>query len=149
MSVELILLEDVHSLGKIGEVVKVADGYARNYLVPRGIAAKATAGSLRQLESKKALIEEQYAAELASATEQKSKMEELSLTIAMQAGEDEKLYGSVSTQQIATGLEEQGFSIDRKKIMLSTPIRELGMFTVDIHLHAEVTVSIKVWVVKA
>ena len=149
MAVELILLEDTQSLGKIGEVVKVADGYARNYLIPRGIAAKSTPGSLRQLEAKKEILQEQYGAELAVASGQMESMQELSLTISMQAGEDEKLYGSVSTQQIATALADEGYTIDRKKIMLSTPIRELGMFSVDIHLHAEVTVSIKVWVVKA
>lgn len=148
-AVKLILLDNVRNLGKIGETVTVKPGYARNFLMPRGLATTATSGALRQLEAKKARLEEEYEAERQAASEQAAKLQDISVTIPVQAGEDEKLYGSVTTIQIAESLKEIDFDIDRRDILLDEPIRQLGMFDVEVGLHPEVTATIKVWVVKA
>lgn len=149
MAVELILLDNVRNLGKIGEVVHVKAGFARNFLIPRGLATTADAGTLRQLESKKARLEAEYAAERSAAEERATRLQDISVTIPVQAGDDEKLYGSVTTIQIAAGLTEMDFDIDKKDILLPEPIRTLGVFDVGVALHPDVTATIKVWVVKA
>ncbi len=149
MAVELILMENVDDLGRIGDVVKVADGYARNYLVPRKLAAKATQGALRQLEARKKQIEEERQQMVRSAQEVAAMLQKASVTIPVQAGDDEKLYGSVGNKQIADALAEMNIHIDRRKIALVEPIRELGVYTIDVLLHEDVSSSIKVWVVRA
>ena len=149
MEVELILLESVEGLGEIGEMVKVKPGHARNYLVPRGLAAAVSPATLRQLEAKKRRLTDEYDGQL---TEAKALAEEIarkSVTIPVQATDDEKLYGSVSTHQIAEALEAMDLVVDRRKIALSEPIRQLGVYSVDVHLHPEVSATLKVWVVKA
>lgn len=149
MAVELILMENVENLGKIGEVVNVADGYARNYLLPRNLAAKATPGAVRQLEKRKEQMQQEYEQQVASAQELAEKISKASVTIPVQAGEDEKLYGSVTNKQIADALAEMNIHLDRRKIALAEPIRQLGVYPVEIHLHEEVTTTVKVWVVSA
>ncbi len=149
MAVELILIDKVSHLGDIGDVVRVSDGYARNYLIPKGLASKATPGVLRQLEVKKARLQEDYEREITKCGTRAEEISKQSITIPMQTGDDDKLYGSVTAQQILDALKEMNIIIDRKQVALPEPIRELGVYTVDIHLHREVTTSIKVWVVKA
>ena len=149
MAVELILIDKVSHLGDIGDVVKVAEGYARNYLIPKGLASKATPGVLRQLEVKKKKRREDYEREITECEKRAEELSKQSITIPMQTGDDDKLYGSVTSQQILDALKEMNIDIDRKQVVLPEPIRELGVYSVDIHLHREVTASIKVWVVKA
>jgi len=144
---EVILRDDVEKLGSRGDVVKVADGYARNFLLPKRLAVPATAAN-------KKIVEQERQAHLRREATLKSEAEELakllngvSVTIAQKAGEQEQLFGSVTAKDIAEALEKQNFSIDRRKIHLSEPIRQLGEFAVQVKLHREVTAEIKVAVV--
>jgi len=147
-SVNLILLDDVENLGLAGEEVRVAAGYARNFLVPRGLAAKATKGALRQVEARKEIIEQHRKDELATANSTAAKLAEAEVSIPMQASDDDTLFGSVTTRSITDNLKEQGIEIDSKKIQLQEPIKVLGKFEVPVKLHREVTATIKVWVVR-
>ncbi len=146
--VNLILLDDVENLGLAGDEVHVAPGYARNYLLPRGLAAKATAGTLRLIESRKALIAARREKELSDAKVLAAKLAGVELSIAMQATEDEQLFGSVTARMIAEQLTAQGFAIDHNHVKLDPPIKTLGSFEVEVRLHAAVTAKIKVWVVR-
>ena len=149
MAVELILLNNVQDLGRIGETVKVADGYARNYLIPRGLATKASPGAMRQLEARKQHLQEIYEAEVDGARTLATTVEANSVSIPVQAGEDGKLYGSVTTTQIVDAFAEMDVTLERKQVILAEPIRELGVYNIEIKLHDEVSVFAKVWVVKA
>ena len=145
---EIILKKDTLSLGKLGNVVKVADGYARNYLIPHGIGIEATPKNLKLLEreiklwQKKAEKQREEAQTLAQAIEQ------LSLSFARKVGEEDKIFGSVTSLDIEEKIKESGIQIDRKKIHLEEPIKALGIFTVPVKLHTEVTANLKVCVVK-
>lgn len=145
---KVILKENHDKLGKIGDVVTVKDGYARNYLIPKKIAYIATEGNIRRLEEEKKQYEARLKKEKVSATEMAAEIEKLSLTIPVQVGEDDKLFGSVTSQMIADSLKEKGYDIDKKKILLEEPIKVLGIYTVDVKLHPEVTTKVKVWVVR-
>jgi len=145
--VKLILLDDVENLGLAGEEVNVAPGYARNFLLPRGLAAKATHGTLRLVESRKTLIAARREQELTDAKALAAKLTGLELSIPMQATEDEQLFGSVTARMIAEHLAAQGFSVDHSRIRME-PIKTLGTFEVEAKLHADVIVSLKVWVVR-
>ena len=149
MAVELILLDDVKDLGEIGATVKVSAGYARNYLIPRGLAAKSTVGALRQMEARKIKRQERIAAEISSAEELAAALADRSVTIAVQVNEEDSLYGSVTDVQIAEALEEMKLGIERRQIKLEEPIKELGVYEVPVKLHANVSATLKVWVVKA
>ena len=150
MATELILMNNVDCLGAVGDVVKVADGYARNYLLPKGYAVLASKSVARQLEARKAQVAAEVAADIAAAQEIAAKVAETSVTIPMQVSEDEeKLFGSVTNIEIARLLEEEGFDIERRIIELEEPIKTLGVHEVAIKLHKEVTATLKVWVVKA
>ena len=149
MSVELILLEDVENLGNAGDEISVADGYARNYLIPKGLAKKLTPGALRQIAARKEKIEAKRKQELEDAQALSAKIAETDLTIQMQAGDDEQLFGSVTAHIIADAFKEAGLEIEHSKIHLEQPIKELGMFHVDVKLHKDVTATAKIWVVKA
>ena len=149
MSVQLILLEDVADLGKIGDEVHVANGYARNYLLPLKKAELLTTAARRRVEAKKLKLQKEHEERIAVAKTMAEKIAALTLTIPVAAGENDKLYGSVSNSQIAAALLEQGIEIDRNVIDLAEPIRELGSFEVDIKLHAEVTAKAKVVVTRA
>jgi large subunit ribosomal protein L9 len=144
----VILLEDVARLGQAGEVCKVASGYARNHLIPKKLAVVATAGALKELEQKRqaeARHQEQLKAE---AQELSGELEGLMLTIYAKTGEGDRLYGSVTSADIAKALEEEtGRSIDRRKIELEEPIRQLGIHSVSIRLHSELAPLIRVDVV--
>lgn len=148
MAVEVILMADVENLGQVGDVVRVADGYARNYLVPRGVAAPKTRDNLRRLEIEKKKRQEEYERNRSIAEMQAERIGRESVTIAVEAGEDDKLYGSVGPRQIADALAENDIRIDPDAIELEDPVRELGVYTVDVNLHAEVTATLKVWIVR-
>lgn len=145
--INLILLDDVEKLGLAGDEVSVAPGYARNFLLPRGLAAKATPGTLRLVESRKAIIAERRAKELADAQALAAKLAEMELSIAMQATEDEQLFGSVTARMVAEELAKLGVEIEHSRIKLD-PIKTLGSFEVAVKLHADVTAQLKVWVVR-
>jgi len=146
--VKLILREDVESLGKIGEIVEVAGGYGRNYLLPRGLAVKASSKNLKEQEHQKKLIQASMDRQKKDAQEMAGSLDSVSCTITRKTGEDEKLYGSVTSRDIEEALREEGVSIDRKRIVLEEPIKKLGVYTVPVKLHTDVTGNIKVWVVK-
>ena len=146
--VTLILLDDVENLGLAGDEVSVAPGYARNYLLPRGLAAKATPGILRLVESRKAQIAARRAQELADAKALAEKLAAVEISISMQATEDNQLFGSVTARMIADELAAQGYQIEHSRVKLDPPIKTLGSFEVEVKLHAEVTAKVKVWVVR-
>lgn len=145
---QIILREDVPSLGKAGDLVKVANGYARNYLIPRKIAVEATPRNLKALEHEKLLIEHKKRREHRESESLKDKIESISCTIGVKVGEDDKLYGSVTSMDIEEGLKREGVELDRKKIELEEPIRTLGVYTVPIKISPEIQAKLKVWVVK-
>ena len=146
--ISLILLDDVEKLGLAGDEVHVAPGYARNYLIPRGLAAKATPGTLRLIESRKAMIAERRAKELADAKALAEKLASVEISIAMQATEDDQLFGSVTARMIADELAGQGYAIEHTRVKVEPAIKTLGGFDVEVKLHAEVAATVKVWVVR-
>ncbi len=145
---QVILLEDVPSLGKAGDLVKVSDGYGRNYLIPQKKAVPATEKSLKVIEHQKRLVQQRMDKAKKDAEKLGREIEKLSCTFAKTVGESGKLFGSVTSMDIETYLKENGFEVDRKKIALEEPIKNLGMFTVPIKLHPDVTTHLKVWVVQ-
>lgn len=145
---KVILRKDFETLGKIGDVVAVKDGYARNYLLPRQIAYRATTSSLRALEEEKKQHERQEQKQLKDAEKVGSELEKISITIAMKVGEDDKLFGSVTSQMIADALKEKGFTVDKRTIELEEPIKTLGIFEVPVKLHTKISAKAKVWVVR-
>lgn len=147
--VKLILLQDVESLGLAGEEVSVAPGYARNYLIPRKLAAQAAPGVLRVLAANREKIEAQRKEELSAAQAQAAKLAELTLEIAMQASEDNQLFGSVSPRNIADALSKNGVEIDHQRVILEAPIKMLGEYEVTVKLHHDVTAAVKINVVRA
>jgi len=146
--VKLLLREDVENLGKIGEIVDVAGGYGRNYLLPRGLAVKASMKNVKEQEHQKKLIQARMDRQKKDAEELAGSLDSVSCTITRKTGEEEKLYGSVTSRDIEEALREEGVSIDRKRILLDEPIKKLGVYTVPVKLHTDVTGNIKVWVVK-
>ncbi len=144
---DIILKEDVHNLGKSGELVTVRDGYGRNYLLPQGKAIAATKKNVTQLEHEKKLIAARNAKLLKDAQSIAERLAAIEITIQRQAGAEDKLFGSVTARDVEEALAEKGVKLDRKKIDLSEPIRSLGMYTLDAKLSSDVTGKIKVWVV--
>ena len=145
---EVILRQHVDNLGKRGEIVKVADGYARNYLLPRKLALPATAGNRKHVERERKIMETREAEEKSSAEAISSRLGLIEISIARRVGETDQLYGSVTAGDIAEFLKGKGFEIDRRKLILPEAIKTLGEFTVPLKLHREVTVPLKVKVVK-
>lgn len=145
--VEIILRKDVVDLGRAGDLVDVKPGYARNYLVPQGLALFATEGNRRRFEEERRQIEQSAERERDTAQERAAQLEEQTLTFRVRAGEEGKLFGSVTSADIAEALEEAGIEIDRRLIRLDEPIRELGVYDVPVRLHSDVEPSVKVWVV--
>ncbi len=148
MAKEIILMADVEGLGGEGDVVTVADGYARNYLFPKNLAAPVTVATRRILEKKRREREEREAKLKAAAEETARKLEESGCTLTVKAGAEGKLFGSVTNADIAAALAEQGIEIERQKIVLEEPIRELGVYDLTVNLHADVKANLKVWVVE-
>jgi large subunit ribosomal protein L9 len=145
---EIILRLDVQHLGRAGEVVKVKDGYARNYLLPKGLAYPATEGNRKRVTFEADRLARLRETEKQSAEGEAAKLAGVSLTFPMKVGEEDKLYGSVTASDIQRRLEEQGIHVDKRKIDLPEPIRSLGEFRVGIKLHAEVRPELTVVVVK-
>jgi large subunit ribosomal protein L9 len=145
---QVILKQRLENLGHAGEVVSVKPGYARNYLIPQGFAYEATEANLRRIERERAQIEKRGAEEVTEARERAGKIEGTSVTFSARAGEEGKLFGSITSADIAEKLADQGIEIDRRQIDLDEPIKALGVFAVPIRLHAEVRPEIKVWVIK-
>jgi large subunit ribosomal protein L9 len=142
---KVILLEDVSGKGRAGDVVNVADGYARNMLLPRGLAIPATEANMKTLEHRKAKLAEIKAENLAQAQEVAEKLKDVSVTVTEKAGEGGKLFGSVTAQDIAEALhKEHGIFVDKKKIQLTAPIKELGEHTVAIKIFSEVGAELRV-----
>jgi large subunit ribosomal protein L9 len=135
---KVILRKDFEQLGKIGDVVTVKDGYARNFLIPRQIAYEATKGALRAIELEKEIYRRRLEKEKNEANKLALELEKISITIAVKVGDDEKLFGSVTSQMIADALKEKGYSIDKRKIDLEEPIKTLGIYEVNVKLHPEV-----------
>lgn len=144
---KVILRRDVDNLGERGQVVNVAAGYARNYLVPKGFAMAATPGNIRSLELEKNVWEAREVKEVGEAQAFADRLAAVELTIAKKAGESETLYGSVTTSEIGEMLATKGFEVDRRKIQLGEPIKALGEYTIPVKLHRQVTAEIKLNVV--
>jgi large subunit ribosomal protein L9 len=145
---QVILLEDVPSLGKAGDLLKVSDGYGRNYLIPQKKAILATEKNLKVLEHQKRQVQHRMGKVKKDAERIAQQIEELSCTFAKTVGEGGKLFGSVTSMEIESYLKENGIEVDRKKILLEEPIKNLGLFTVPIKLHPELIARLKVWVVQ-
>jgi large subunit ribosomal protein L9 len=145
---ELILCEDVPELGKIGQVVKVSQGYARNYLLPHKKALVATPHNIIRLEKERKANEAKAANALSEAQKLAEKLSEVSITIKKEVGEEEQLYGSVTTSEILKELEKEGIKIDKKSLQMGEAIKKLGVYNIDARLHSEVKATLKVWVVK-
>ncbi|MEW6196461.1 MAG: 50S ribosomal protein L9 [Bacteroidota bacterium] len=145
---KVILRKNFDQLGKVGEIVNVKDGYARNYLIPRQIAYQATVGNIRALEEEKKQILKKEAKELESAQKLASELEKVSITIPVTVGEEDKIFGSVTNQMIADALKEKGHDIDKRKIEITEPIKSLGIYSVAIKLHPSVSAVVKTWVVR-
>lgn len=147
---KVLLRQNVETLGSIGDIVQVRDGYARNYLIPRGYAYVATDSNLRVLGEEKKRIQIRLNRELKESEKIALELEkhENAITIAMPVGEEDKLFGTVTKDMIAEKLAEKGFSIDKRKIEIDEAIKVLGIYTVNVKLHQGVTGKVKVWVVR-
>ena len=148
MATEVLLMDQVEGLGIEGDIVKVADGYARNFLFPKGIASEVSEGKKRQIEKKRLERLAQLEKEKGAAEELAKKIEGVECTINVKVGENGKLFGSVGIPQILEKLSGQGLEVDKSKVDLATPLHELGVFDVALKLHAEVTGTLKVWIVE-
>lgn len=146
---EVILREAVEKLGHPGDVVKVSPGFARNYLLPRGIAYEATPGNLKRIAQEKERLESAENSRRDAAQQLAAALAPISLTFSARVGDEGKLFGSVTSADIAQQLEAQGVHIERRMIDLHEPIRALGIYKVPVKLHADVKAEIKVWVIKA
>ncbi len=145
---EVILLQDVGRLGKVGDVVTVEDGYSRNFLIPRKLAMPATPGNLKVVELKKQVKEAKVKAQQKVAEALSSRHEGTSYTISVGTGPDDKLFGAVTAADIAKALEAEGVMVDKKSIELPAPIKKLGVYNISVRLGHEITQKIKVWIVK-
>lgn len=145
---EIILRQDIERVGKAGNVIKVKDGFARNYLLPKGLAFVATPENLQRLEQEKKQKEVLAEKEKKQAEELAVRLNGSSCTVAVDVNDQEKLYGSVTALDISKSLEVEGFNIDKSNVLLESPIEELGIFDVEIKLHPEVKTKVRVWVTK-
>ena len=145
---QIILKKDIEKLGKAGESVSVKDGYARNFLIPKGLALSASQANLKIVEQEKEKATLRQEKEKKDAQSLAQKISSISCTITVQAGEDGKLYGSVTNQDVASAYKLEGINIDKRKIELPQPIKEVGVFKIQVRLNPEVIAQAKVWVVK-
>ena len=145
---EVILRHAVENLGKPGDVVKVKNGYARNYLLPHNLAYEATPGNLKRIQQERDRLEAAENQRRGAAQDIATKIEQVSLTFSARVGEEGKLFGSVTAADIAQQLEQQGFHIEKRQIDLHEPIKSLGVYRVPVRLHADVKPEIRVWVIK-
>jgi large subunit ribosomal protein L9 len=145
---EVILRQDVEKVGRAGDMVTVKDGFGRNFLLPRGLAYLATDGNRKRIEAERAQKGKKHAAEVGAAKDVGTRLEAVSLTFTMKAGEGDKLFGSVTASDVAERLKAEGFSVDKKAIELDEPLRALGVYKIPVRLHAEVKPEVRVWVVR-
>ncbi|HEX2866611.1 MAG TPA: 50S ribosomal protein L9 [Ignavibacteriales bacterium] len=145
---KVILRKNFEQLGQIGDVVDVKDGFARNFLIPRNIAFAAQKGNVRALEEEKKQLAKKKVKELQAAENLAAELEKVSVTIPVKVGEEDKIFGTVTTQMISDSLKEKGHEIDRRKIEIVEPIKSLGIYSVNIKLHPSVTAVVKTWVVR-
>jgi len=145
---KVILRQNYEPLGHIGDVIEVKNGYARNFLLPRKIAYVARDGNLRALEEEKKVVVKRAKQELSAAENLAVELEKVSITIPVQVGEEDKIFGSVTTQMIADALKEKGFDIDKRRIDIEEQIKTLGIYSINVKLHSSVNAKIKVWVVR-
>ncbi len=146
---KLILSQNVENLGRIGDIVKVKNGYARNFLIPRGLGAVANEGNQASLNHQIRLLEKKKAIILADAKKAASNIEKVSVTVTKQVGEDEKIFGSVTTAELEELLAAEGVKVSKKDIKLSEEIKKVGVYSADVKVHPEVTAKFKIWVVAA
>ena len=145
---KIILKKDISTLGTAGEIIDVKPGYARNYLIPKGFAVSATGSNLKIYEQERKARERRFEEEKQKAQILADKLNAVSVTATVQVGEEDKVFGAVTNQNIADLLHEKGFEIDRKKIILEEPLKELGVYNVPIKLFQDVEATIKVWIVR-
>jgi len=145
---KIILKENIEKLGDKNEIVDVKDGYARNYLFPKNLALKATKSNVNVIKELDRVKEKKEKSVIKTAQKLADKLKNISITVSTEAGEDEKIFGSVTTQQVAELLDEKGFKIDKHQIIIETPIKNLGVFNIPIKIHKEITAEVKLWVVK-
>jgi len=145
---EVLLKKDVNKIGKKGEIVKVKNGFGRNFLLPKGYGVKASKSNMKIVEEEKIIELKREEKNKKAAEELSEKIKKISVTIVRHAGEGDKLYGSVTNMDISEALKSENFDLDKKYVLLEEPIKTLGVYTVQVSLHPEVTSEIKVWVVK-
>ena len=145
---EVILRQAVDNLGHTGDIVKVSAGYARNFLLPRGLAYEATPGNKKRLEQERARLEAAESERRGKAQDLAGRLEQVSLTFSARVGEEGKLFGSVTAADVAHELEKQGLHVEKRQIDLHEPIKALGVYRVPVRLHADVKPEIRVWVIK-
>ncbi len=145
----VILIKDFENLGKTGDTIDVKSGFARNYLVPQGIALIANSSGLKKIQEQVRLKELRHKKSLLKAQELADKLNSLSLTIPVQVGEEDRVFGAVTSQMVAEQLLEKGYEIDKRHIMLEEPIKALGIFEIPVKILQDVTATIKLWVIKA
>ena len=144
----IILMENVEKLGQVGDVVKVKDGYARNYLLPRQLGMPATPGNIKRIEREKSQRLAVFEAEKKEAQQKAEILSKVSLTIAVEVNDQEKLYGAVSDSEILDALQAEGQKVDKKSLVLEKPIDDLGIFEIGVKLHPQVIAKIRLWVTK-
>ena len=144
----IVLKEDIDNLGRRGDIVQVAEGYARNFLLPKGKALPATDGNLKTIEREKRRYHVRVAKEKEEMEALAQRLSGISCTLVRKVGENDQLYGSVTASDIAECLEKEGITVDKRRVQLQDPIRSLGIYNVPVKLHPEVRAEVKVWVVK-
>ncbi|NLG18794.1 MAG: 50S ribosomal protein L9 [Fibrobacter sp.] len=145
---EVVLKKDYDGLGKAMDVIPVKDGYARNFLIPQGIAVPATEGNKKNVAEAKKIAERKEGKKVEVARELSKKIEQIPCTIPVKVGEEEKIYGSVSAQEISDFLKKEGFDVQKRDVDLAEPIKQLGVYNIKINLYKDVSARLKVWVVK-
>ncbi|MDO9547562.1 MAG: 50S ribosomal protein L9 [Candidatus Marinimicrobia bacterium] len=145
----IILLQDFEGLGNAGEQLDVKDGYARNFLFPKGLALKADKNSIKRFQEMARLKDKKKDRALKQSRELAEKLQAVSLTVPVQVGEEDRVFGAVTSIEIAQQLKDKGYDIDKRQIILEEPIKALGIFEIPIKLHSEITASIKLWVIRA
>ena len=146
---ELLLKRDIEKLGRVGDLIQVKSGYGRNYLLPRGLAVPVTAANKAQIEKEQARLQAEEEKRLKSLKEMAEKLSQVSVTVEGRANEEGHLFGSVTTTQIARAVREKGYPVEDRMVRLEHPLKEIGVFDVKVHLHADLESTVKVWVVQA
>ncbi|HED05772.1 MAG TPA: 50S ribosomal protein L9 [Ignavibacteria bacterium] len=145
---KVILRQNFESLGQVGDVIQVNNGYARNFLIPRKIAYAALEGNVRTLEAEKKILVKKRELDMRNAESLAAELEKISVTIPVQVGEEDKIFGSVTSQMIVDALEAKNYHLDKRKIEIDEPIKSLGIYGVSIKVHPNITAKVKVWVVR-